>query len=74
MKLDFPHLHSSRKEEYFVAKVVMKMNFRVSRSPFLEGLWQFKWIGAGSPGQFAARVLLKYDQKTFYFVVSVVQA
>lgn len=32
---------------------------RPTTSPLLEGLWQFKWIGAGSPGQFAARVLLQ---------------
>ncbi|MCO5595524.1 hypothetical protein L7F22_049569 [Adiantum nelumboides] len=27
------------------------------RSPLLEGLWQFKWIGAGSPGQLAASIV-----------------
>lgn len=32
---------------------------RPTTSPLLEGLWQFKWIGARSPGQFAARVLLQ---------------
>lgn len=32
---------------------------RPTTSPFLEGLWQFKWIGAQSPGQLAARVLLQ---------------
>lgn len=32
---------------------------RPTTSPLLEGLWQFKWIGAGSPGQLAARTLLQ---------------
>ena len=34
MKLDFSHLHSNRKEEYFVAKVVMKMIFLFPGHPF----------------------------------------
>ncbi|KAI5078853.1 hypothetical protein GOP47_0006524 [Adiantum capillus-veneris] len=32
---------------------------RPTTSPLLEGLWQFKWIGAGSPGQLAARIVLQ---------------
>jgi hypothetical protein len=29
------------------------------RSPLLEGLWEFKWAGARSPGVIAARTLLR---------------
>lgn len=38
---------------------------RPTTSPLLEGLWQFKWIGAGSPGQIAARILLQRFPSAF---------
>ncbi|XP_076940514.1 putative plastid-lipid-associated protein 13, chloroplastic isoform X2 [Bidens hawaiensis] len=33
---------------------------RPTTSPFLEGRWNFEWIGYGSPGLFAARVLSEF--------------
>ncbi|XP_031503042.1 probable plastid-lipid-associated protein 13, chloroplastic [Nymphaea colorata] len=32
---------------------------RPTTSPFLEGRWNFEWFGAGTPGLFAARILLE---------------
>lgn len=32
---------------------------RPTTSPFLEGRWNFEWIGSGSPGLFAARFLFE---------------
>lgn len=32
---------------------------QLSRSPFLEGRWNFEWFGSGSPGLFSARFILE---------------
>ncbi|KAI3694574.1 hypothetical protein L1987_77541 [Smallanthus sonchifolius] len=38
---------------------------RPTTSPFLEGRWNFEWIGYGSPGLFAARLLSERFPATF---------
>ncbi|KAL8191690.1 hypothetical protein R6Q57_028421 [Mikania cordata] len=39
---------------------------RPTTSPFLEGRWNFEWIGYGSPGLFAARLLSEYELSDFF--------
>lgn len=41
-------------------KTIVSYIFHLPRSPFLEGRWNFEWIGYGSPGLFAARLLSEY--------------
>ncbi|KAJ0987104.1 hypothetical protein J5N97_005460 [Dioscorea zingiberensis] len=37
---------------------------RPTTSPFLQGRWNFEWVGANSPGSFAARILFERTPAT----------
>lgn len=46
--------------------------FQLSRSPYLEGRWNFEWLGSGTPA--AAQFILEYALFLPLSLVSVINA